>query len=207
MNVQFESRITCPACGFARQETMPAASCQYFWECPACQTIVRPKPGDCCVYCSYGSQPCPSVQRGRAESTGADAPLFELQLVYRQDFSRITEIEDRDRKYLGSGEGIAIGPIINGRVEWDLFETQGETRCDARMVGRIVTPDGSVVRFDTVGVFAREHEASPTWRLTARSQLESSNVDLSRLAPSGLDWVGTFDAASYRHRYLAFATK
>nr|WP_299019146.1 GDCCVxC domain-containing (seleno)protein [uncultured Tepidimonas sp.] len=22
----------------------------------------RPRPGDCCVYCSYGTSPCPPVQ-------------------------------------------------------------------------------------------------------------------------------------------------
>ncbi|MGB5185335.1 MAG: GDCCVxC domain-containing (seleno)protein [Xanthobacteraceae bacterium] len=23
---------------------------------------LRPKPGDCCVFCPYGSVPCPSIQ-------------------------------------------------------------------------------------------------------------------------------------------------
>ncbi|MGH7447281.1 MAG: GDCCVxC domain-containing (seleno)protein, partial [Longimicrobiales bacterium] len=34
--------------------------CQFFWSCPACGELVRPKPGDCCVFCSYGSRCCPS---------------------------------------------------------------------------------------------------------------------------------------------------
>ncbi|MGH7537526.1 MAG: GDCCVxC domain-containing (seleno)protein [Gemmatimonadales bacterium] len=28
----------------------------------ACQKLLRPKPGDCCVFCSYGSVECPPRQ-------------------------------------------------------------------------------------------------------------------------------------------------
>jgi hypothetical protein len=62
MAVQLESTITCPACGFAKEETMPTETCQFLYRCTNCETILRPKPGDCCVYCSYGSVPCPSKQ-------------------------------------------------------------------------------------------------------------------------------------------------
>lgn len=60
--MQIESIITCPACGFSRTERMPTNACVWCWECPACGALTRPKPGDCCVYCSYGSMPCPPVQ-------------------------------------------------------------------------------------------------------------------------------------------------
>jgi len=43
---------------------MPADACQYFYECTGCHTLLRPKPGDCCVFCSYGSAPCPPIQLG-----------------------------------------------------------------------------------------------------------------------------------------------
>jgi hypothetical protein len=43
---------------------VPNDACQFFYECPACKAVICPKPGDCCVYCSYGDQPCPSVQDG-----------------------------------------------------------------------------------------------------------------------------------------------
>lgn len=42
---------------------MPTDACQYFYECEACKSILRPKAGDCCVFCSYGSTPCPPVQQ------------------------------------------------------------------------------------------------------------------------------------------------
>lgn len=65
--VVFESKLTCPFCGHEEIETMPANACQYFYECKGCGLMLRPKAGDCCVYCSYGSAPCPPVQQGRHE--------------------------------------------------------------------------------------------------------------------------------------------
>ncbi len=64
--IQLQSVIHCPVCGFEREETMPTDYCQFFYTCTQCQTRLRPKEGDCCVYCSYGSVPCPSVQEERA---------------------------------------------------------------------------------------------------------------------------------------------
>ncbi|HEX2140201.1 MAG TPA: GDCCVxC domain-containing (seleno)protein [Woeseiaceae bacterium] len=54
-----ECRLTCPHCGRASIETMPTNACVYFHECEGCGTMLRPKPGDCCVFCSYGDRPCP----------------------------------------------------------------------------------------------------------------------------------------------------
>jgi hypothetical protein len=60
------STITCPRCGFAASEPMPTDACQFFYECRGCGAMLRPKPGDCCVFCSYGSVPCPPIQAERA---------------------------------------------------------------------------------------------------------------------------------------------
>jgi hypothetical protein len=57
-----ESVLTCPQCGFAATEPMPTNACIYFYECASCRTLLRPKPGYCCVFCSYGSVECPPVQ-------------------------------------------------------------------------------------------------------------------------------------------------
>ncbi|MGI9042140.1 MAG: GDCCVxC domain-containing (seleno)protein [Gemmatimonadales bacterium] len=54
--------ITCPGCGLQVEEPMPCDACVYFWQCPACAEVARPKPGDCCVFCSYGAKPCPPKQ-------------------------------------------------------------------------------------------------------------------------------------------------
>ena len=56
------SDLTCSNCGFTMWVAMPSNACVYFHECSHCKTLMRPKPGDCCVFCSYGSVPCPSRQ-------------------------------------------------------------------------------------------------------------------------------------------------
>ena len=57
-----QSTITCPYCSFVKEETMPTNACQYFYECEKCHRVMKPKKGDCCVYCSYGTIACPPVQ-------------------------------------------------------------------------------------------------------------------------------------------------
>lgn len=63
MDIVTCSVLTCPSCGAQSVEEMPADACVYFFECTGCRTRLRPKPGDCCVFCSYGSDKCPPVQR------------------------------------------------------------------------------------------------------------------------------------------------
>lgn len=60
--VILKSVMTCPECGYKKEETMPTDACQYFYECTNCKKIIRPVNNDCCVYCSYGTVPCPPVQ-------------------------------------------------------------------------------------------------------------------------------------------------
>ncbi len=54
--------ITCPLCGHAAQERVPLDACRFFYACRGCGETLRPLQGDCCVFCSYGSQKCPPVQ-------------------------------------------------------------------------------------------------------------------------------------------------
>ena len=60
--IRLESILTCPACGFSVVETMPTDACQFFYDCKGCGELLRPKPGHCCVFCSYGSVVCPPMQ-------------------------------------------------------------------------------------------------------------------------------------------------
>lgn len=63
-----QSTLTCPHCGHQSVETMPTDHCAYFHECVHCGVLLQPKLGDCCVFCSYGDVPCPSVQQRRTDS-------------------------------------------------------------------------------------------------------------------------------------------
>ncbi len=66
MNIQLRSIITCPLCEHEKEEEMPIDACQYFYECEKCKSILRPKPGDCCVFCSYGTMKCPPKQNDKS---------------------------------------------------------------------------------------------------------------------------------------------
>jgi hypothetical protein len=58
------STITCPECKFEKSETMPTDACTYFYKCTNCEILLKPKQGDCCVFCSYGTVKCPPIQAG-----------------------------------------------------------------------------------------------------------------------------------------------
>ena len=57
-----ESTLSCPECGHAKREVMPTDACQFFYKCECCKAVLRPKAGDCCVFCSYSSAKCPPIQ-------------------------------------------------------------------------------------------------------------------------------------------------
>ncbi len=50
---------------------MPTDACQFFYDCKGCGALLRPNTGDCCVYCSFGSLPCPPIQEARASGETA----------------------------------------------------------------------------------------------------------------------------------------
>lgn len=70
MDVVVTSTLTCPRCGASSIQTMHADACRFFFDCTACGAVIAPKPGDCCVFCSYGSVPCPPVQAGAGGCCG-----------------------------------------------------------------------------------------------------------------------------------------
>lgn len=59
-----QSTITCPNCQYQKEELMPIDACQFFYECENCGAVLKPKSGDCCVFCSYGTVACPPIQPG-----------------------------------------------------------------------------------------------------------------------------------------------
>ncbi|HLJ69950.1 MAG TPA: GDCCVxC domain-containing (seleno)protein [Roseiarcus sp.] len=69
--MQLNSVVTCPVCRHQALETMPTDACRVFYECKSCGALLKPKPGDCCVFCSYGSAPCPPIQAERAACSAA----------------------------------------------------------------------------------------------------------------------------------------
>jgi|TARA_R110000737_G_scaffold157205_1_gene185731 hypothetical protein len=56
------SEITCPECGHKKTEVLPTDVCAIKYTCENCKTELTPKKGDCCVFCTYGTHKCPSMQ-------------------------------------------------------------------------------------------------------------------------------------------------
>ncbi|WP_428491488.1 GDCCVxC domain-containing (seleno)protein [Rhodopila sp.] len=79
LRVTAESTITCPVCGTSKTQMMPTDACQFFYDCTGCGVLLRPKSGDCCVFCSYGTVPCPPIQQAGGKAAicgcGGDSPM------------------------------------------------------------------------------------------------------------------------------------
>ncbi|WP_197744821.1 GDCCVxC domain-containing (seleno)protein [Candidatus Nitrosacidococcus tergens] len=72
MKTVSRSTITCPHCSYQKIETMPTNACLYFYICENCKISLKPKLGNCCVFCSYGDVPCPPIQKKRAIDIDSD---------------------------------------------------------------------------------------------------------------------------------------
>jgi hypothetical protein len=59
MDTMLESTIICPKCGQKETVQMPTSFCMHFYECAGCKALLKALPGDCCVFCSYGTHTCP----------------------------------------------------------------------------------------------------------------------------------------------------
>lgn len=70
LGVLLKSTLTCPECGHREVETMPGDACLWFYECRGCGRLLYPLPGDCCVFCSYGSVACPPAQSAAPREAG-----------------------------------------------------------------------------------------------------------------------------------------
>lgn len=60
--MKLNSVLRCPECGSEKKEVMPTDACVHFYECSGCGAVLKPRAGDCCVFCSYGTVKCPPQQ-------------------------------------------------------------------------------------------------------------------------------------------------
>ncbi len=58
--------LTCPVCSHQVEMEMPVNYCLHTYTCEGCGAVLTPKPGDCCVFCSYADHPCPPLQSKEA---------------------------------------------------------------------------------------------------------------------------------------------
>ena len=62
---RLHSTLQCPSCGKEEELTMPEDACVVMRPCSECGRMMRAQAGDCCVFCSYGSVPCPATRQQR----------------------------------------------------------------------------------------------------------------------------------------------
>ncbi len=61
--IKTEATVICPKCGAKQKAVMPTNACQHFYKCVSCGEMLKPKEGDCCVFCSYADSKCPPKQQ------------------------------------------------------------------------------------------------------------------------------------------------
>ena len=62
MDIKIEAELTYPKCNTPQKVEMPTEACQHFYKCTNCGEVLKPKEGDCCVFCSYADSKCPPKQ-------------------------------------------------------------------------------------------------------------------------------------------------
>ena len=159
MSIVLDSTLTCPHCGVSRAEVMPTDACQYFYECTGCGTLLKPQPGDCCVFCSYGSVPCPPIQQNRdaacCATTDSAAPAagevpWQFCSLDRNAFGkRMAEIDalvaDFGGRACGTDEGIELlFPLRDGlRPALDAL-VEKERQCCETLALNVEVRDGAL---------------------------------------------------------------
>jgi len=60
-NNKIVGNITCPECKHVQPMEIPTKSCQAFYTCEGCHTMIGAKKS-CCVFCDYGDRKCPVAE-------------------------------------------------------------------------------------------------------------------------------------------------
>jgi hypothetical protein len=130
--------------------------------------------------------------------------LFDLELQFQWEMPPTTSREAGEGEYIGSGEGAAKGPKINGTARWDLFEKREKILCRSNLIGVIETDDGAQIQFDSRGFFIKPDEANPNkWITSASVYFDSADRRYEWLNARLAVWEGEFDMTTFHHHYHA----
>jgi hypothetical protein len=130
--------------------------------------------------------------------------IADLRLHHQKDAARITRGNPQLGRYIGSGTGEAHGPLLSGRIRWDLFEAQSETLCAADFQGRVKTEAGTTVEFECLGFFRRPETGSQIWTMSGSVIFRSNDSNYKELTERPAVWEGEFDMSTYMHRYRIY---
>jgi len=84
---------------------MPDDACLHFFECLGCRTVLRPRPGDCCVFCSYGDAPCPPRRKDPGRQCWSCRLAVDHPHQDRTPFARPPDHRG-DRRHPGEAGGL-----------------------------------------------------------------------------------------------------
>ena len=134
-------------------------------------------------------------------------PISDFQLRYDKDIPRIISGDADVGSYIGSGIGEAKGPLLSGKIHWDLFEAEGETFCSANFRGQVETKEGTRVEFDCLGFFRRQEAGQQIWTMSGGVIFRSEDSHHSTLVGRPAAWEGQFDMSMYTHHYRLYRWK
>ena len=144
--------------------------------------------------------------------------LFDAELQYRAGMQPLVAADGRDGELIGSGDGVARGAAISGRLRWSMFAGDCPYRpdggelvaaddhvCTTNPAFVLETEDGAIVWFDARGYGLRRQNAQPRWVLTASLRFATDDARYAWLNGTFGVWEGVFDEDAGRARYRAFA--
>lgn len=187
-----ESMLTCPDCGAQSVETMPTDACLYFYSCTGCGSRLKPKHGDCCVFCSYGSVPCPPIQMGDENACCAPEPTTVVPEVCSLQpgafHERVAEIAALMEAYGGVAErtpdGVALRFKMGEGLRAVLDALAEKERSCCAALGFAITEEAGSISFRIRG---KASDGSAVEDLAARLGIAPLSAEL-RAGVHRPDW-------------------
>jgi hypothetical protein len=112
--------------------------------------------------------------------------------------------QQSDGELIGSGDGSAHGPSIQGPLRWTLFEGPGELLCTMSPTVEVDTEDGAIVHIEGRGFARRKSQTDQRWRVAATLVFSSKDERYAWLEGALGVWEGEFDAERHQAHYRAF---
>jgi hypothetical protein len=130
--------------------------------------------------------------------------VADFRLHYQKGAARITKGDPQLGRYVGSGTGEAGGPLVSGKIRWDLFEAQSELLCAGNFRGEVKTKAGVMVEFECLGFLRRPEAGSRVWTMSGSVIFRSDDSNYKELTERPAVWEGEFDMSTYMHRYRIY---
>ena len=161
-DVVLASVLTCPSCGATTRETMPVDFCLWRKDCEACGAVLRPEPGDCCVFCSFGDVPCPPKQQARSGDPTVCGPAatrgggsMPQSRHARDDVEQKLSVMER----LVTWRASAVGALTPGDQVASVFRTY-LLECEPQLLPALQDPNSGVSRL--VDILTRPPQRFPS---------------------------------------------